>query len=79
MPIQTVIFVETFEIGGDSLLGPVGQEHHGGQVGPSRVSTQVNASGMGQRREMNVSAVSPEHQLRLKESQAVGSGDAARG
>ena len=26
---------ETFEVGPDSTLGPVGQEHHGGEVGPS--------------------------------------------
>lgn len=27
--------VETFEVGRDSMLGPVGQEHHGGEVSPS--------------------------------------------
>ncbi|KAK2112169.1 hypothetical protein P7K49_011916 [Saguinus oedipus] len=27
--------LETFEVGRDSILGPVSQEHHGGQVGPS--------------------------------------------
>lgn len=48
MPSQSP---ETSEVGRDSMLHPGGQEQHGGQVGPRRVSAHVNPPGTGRSRE----------------------------
>ena len=34
LPSQTYSPMKTFEVRCDSMRGPVGQEHHGSQVGP---------------------------------------------
>lgn len=49
--------METFEVGRDSMLDPVGQEHHGSELGPSRVSTQVNSPSVGQSGEQSLPSV----------------------
>lgn len=67
LPSQGAVPTETFQVAHDSVLGPVNQEHHGGQVGPSRVSAQVNSPGWG-RAVPGLYSVSPKPQASTKES-----------